>query len=62
MGQTGGLRRSEAAALEAACRFGALQQQFGHWGLAYLEAVFKAADALASAEEEGGTRRKGVAR
>jgi CRISPR-associated endonuclease/helicase Cas3 len=61
MGQAGGLRRSEAVALEAACRFGVLQQQFGHWGLAYLEAVFKAADALASAEEEGGTRRKGVA-
>ena len=41
---------SETAALEAARRFGLLQLEFGHWGLAYLETVFKAIDAMASAE------------
>lgn len=43
---------SESAALEAAQRFGRMQAQWGHWGLAYLEAIFKAADAMASAEAE----------
>lgn len=48
------LHRSREAALAAARRFGELQAAWGHWGLAYLEAVFKAADAMASeAEQEG---------
>jgi CRISPR-associated endonuclease/helicase Cas3 len=42
------LRPSEDAALETARRFAALQKQYGHWGLAYLEAVFKAIDGMAS--------------
>ncbi len=45
-------RESERLALEAAQRFGRLQQTYGAWGLAYLEAVFKAADALASPDAE----------
>ena len=45
------LKRSESAALEQARRFGRLQSQYGPWGLAYLEAVFKCADGLVSAEE-----------
>lgn len=48
------LHRSRETALAAARRFGELQAAWGHWGLAYLEAVFKAADAMASdAEQEG---------
>jgi CRISPR-associated endonuclease/helicase Cas3 len=43
-------RRSEQAVLEAARRFGRLQQRYGAWGLAYLEAFFHAADALASGD------------
>lgn len=35
-------------------RFGALQRQFGPWGLAYLEAVLRCADWLASEEEQAG--------
>lgn len=42
-------RRSERAALECARRFGRLQQRLGAWRLAYLEAVFRSADAIASA-------------
>ena len=45
-------RESERLAIEAAQRFGRLQKRYGAWGLAYLEAVFKAADALASADAE----------
>lgn len=45
-------RESERLALEAAQRFGRLQDRYGAWGLAYLEAVFKAADQLASDEEQ----------
>lgn len=45
------LKGSQAAALESARRFARLQNQFGPWGLAYLEAVFKCADGLVSAEE-----------
>ncbi|HEY3456352.1 MAG TPA: type I-U CRISPR-associated helicase/endonuclease Cas3 [Bryobacteraceae bacterium] len=36
------------AALEAAKRFSRLQHRYGPWGLAYLEALFKAADGIAS--------------
>jgi len=43
-------RRSESAALECARRFGRLQQRLGAWGLAYLEAVFRSADAIASVD------------
>jgi CRISPR-associated endonuclease/helicase Cas3 len=43
---------SKAAALEGARRFGMLQARYGHWGLAYLEAVFKAIDGIASEEGE----------
>jgi CRISPR-associated endonuclease/helicase Cas3 len=47
------LRLSEDAALETARRFAALQRQYGHWGLAYLEAVFKAIDGMASEVRNG---------
>lgn len=40
-------------ALEAARRFSRLQEQYGPWGLAYLEALFKAADGIASHVAEG---------
>lgn len=40
--------RSREAALEAARRFARLQCRYGAWGLAYIEAVFCAADAMAS--------------
>ena len=46
--------KSQSAALESARRFARLQEQYGPWGLAYLEAVFKCADGLVSAEEGGG--------
>jgi CRISPR-associated endonuclease/helicase Cas3 len=46
--------KSEAIALEAARRYAKLQRRFGPWGLAYLEAIFKRADALASDDEGGG--------
>jgi len=46
------LTRSEVLSLECARRFARLTQRYGHWGLAYLEALFKAADALASQEEQ----------
>jgi CRISPR-associated endonuclease/helicase Cas3 len=41
---------SECAALEAARRFARVQAEWGHWGLAYLEAILKAADGIASEE------------
>jgi CRISPR-associated endonuclease/helicase Cas3 len=40
--------RSERAALECARRFGRLQRRYGAWRLAYLDAVFRSADAIAS--------------
>jgi CRISPR-associated endonuclease/helicase Cas3 len=43
---------SEIAALEAARRFGGMQTEWGHWGLAYMEAILKAADGMASEEGE----------
>ena len=42
------LRRSAREALEVARRFGRLQQSLGAWRLAYLEALLRCADALAS--------------
>lgn len=39
--------------LEAARRFSRLEEKFGAWGLAYLEALFKAADGIASGVAEG---------
>jgi len=42
------VRRSQAAAVESARRLARLQRRWGAWGLAYLEAVFCAADALGS--------------
>jgi CRISPR-associated endonuclease/helicase Cas3 len=42
------LRNSAALALEAAQRFGRLQEHYGAWGLAYLETILRAADGLAS--------------
>lgn len=48
------IRKSQDAAIESARRFARLQQRYGPWGLAYLEAVFKCADGLVSAEEGGG--------
>jgi CRISPR-associated endonuclease/helicase Cas3 len=41
--------RSRRAALESARRFGRLHQRYGAWHLAYLEAIFHSADAIASA-------------
>lgn len=40
---------SEAVALSVTQRFGRLQQRYGHWGLAYLESLLRAADWWASA-------------
>jgi len=38
------VNRNEAVVLEAMNRFGSLQSEYGWWGLAYLEALFKSAD------------------
>jgi CRISPR-associated endonuclease/helicase Cas3 len=46
------IRDSERTALECTQRFGRLQEQYGAWHLAYLEAIFKAADALISEQEK----------
>lgn len=48
------VRKSQEAALESARRFARLQKRFGPWGLAYLEAVFKSADAMVSRKEGEG--------
>jgi len=45
------VRDSERTALECAQRFGQLQGTLGAWHLAYLEAIFKAADAMVSEQE-----------
>jgi CRISPR-associated endonuclease/helicase Cas3 len=44
------VQRDEDAVIDQANRFAKLQCQFGWWGLAYIESIFKAADAYASGE------------
>lgn len=44
----------QSTARQAEQRFARLQAQYGPWGLAYLEALFKRADGLVSAEEGDG--------
>jgi CRISPR-associated endonuclease/helicase Cas3 len=46
------VRESERTAMECARRFGRLQEKWGAWRLAYLEAIFKAADADVSRREK----------
>lgn len=40
---------ADAMSIEVARRFARLQRRFGHWGLAYIESIFRAADWHASA-------------
>ena len=44
------VRKSREASLDTVRRFARLQRRYGPWGLAYLEALFCAADAMASHE------------
>lgn len=44
------VRKSRQIALDTVRRFALLQHRYGPWGLAYLEALFCAADAMASRE------------
>jgi CRISPR-associated endonuclease/helicase Cas3 len=43
------VNRNENAVVEAMNRFGSLQGEYGWWGLAYLEAIFKSADTYVGA-------------
>jgi CRISPR-associated endonuclease/helicase Cas3 len=45
---------AEAVAREVPRRFARLQRKYGRWGLAYLESLLRAADALASQANEAG--------
>jgi CRISPR-associated endonuclease/helicase Cas3 len=45
------VRESERTAVECARRFGRLQEGWGAWRLAHLEAIFKAADGWVSEME-----------
>jgi CRISPR-associated endonuclease/helicase Cas3 len=45
------IRGSERVIRETPARFARLTEQYGPWGLAYLEAILKAADAWASRGE-----------
>jgi CRISPR-associated endonuclease/helicase Cas3 len=45
------LRQSAEQSAEAARRYARLQTQYGAWGLAWLEAIFKCADGLVSGSE-----------
>jgi CRISPR-associated endonuclease/helicase Cas3 len=49
---TRALRESDDAMVESVDRFGHLINDWGPWGLAYLEAIFKAADGIASSKAE----------
>jgi CRISPR-associated endonuclease/helicase Cas3 len=42
------VNRNDDAVVEAANRFASMQDEYGWWGLAYLEAIFKSADSYAS--------------
>ena len=44
------VNRNEEAVLEAMNRFGSLQNEYGWWGLAYLEVIFKSADGYVSGD------------
>ena len=44
-----------ASARETPCRFARLQRRYGRWGLAYLESLVRAADALASSPDAKST-------
>jgi len=46
---------SNEIACEVPRRFGRLQRKYGRWGLAYLESLVRAADALASQSDDQGT-------
>jgi CRISPR-associated endonuclease/helicase Cas3 len=45
------VNQDEDKVYEQILRFAALQKEYGWWGLAYLEAILKCADAYVSEEE-----------